>query len=110
MIQMFLPLIREIETRTPLPMASDDSTDIAIRVVADHLRAVSFSIADGQLPSNNGAGYVIRRILRRAIRYAYTFLNQKEPFIYNLSRNAYTPNGKCFPRAQRAAKLYSKCN
>ena len=80
---VFIPLIREIETRTSTSYGSDDPTDIAIRVVADHLRAVSFSIADGQLPSNNGAGYVIRRILRRAIRYAYTFLNQKEPFIYS---------------------------
>ncbi|GIR81821.1 MAG: hypothetical protein CM15mP83_5470 [Flavobacteriaceae bacterium] len=81
---VFTPIIREIGTRTSTTYGSDESTDIAIRVVADHLRAVSFSIADGQLPSNNGAGYVIRRILRRAIRYAYTFLNQKEPFIYNL--------------------------
>ena len=74
---VFIPLIREIETRTSTSYGNDDQTDIAIRVVADHLRAVSFSIADGQLPSNNGAGYVIRRILRRAIRYAYTFLNQR---------------------------------
>lgn len=59
-------------------------TDVAIRVIADHVRAVAFSIADGQLPSNNGAGYVIRRILRRAIRYAYSFLDQKEAFIYQL--------------------------
>ena len=71
---VFTPIIREIGTRTSTTYGSDESTDIAIRVVADHLRAVSFSIADGQLPSNNGAGYVIRRILRRAIRYAYCLL------------------------------------
>ena len=76
---------------------SDESTDVAIRVVADHLRAVSFSIAGGQLPSNNGAGYVIRRILRRAIRYAYNFLNQKEPFIYNLVETLTGQMGSAFP-------------
>ena len=94
---VFIPLIREIETRTSTSYGSDDPTDIAIRVVADHLRAVSFSIADGQLPSNNGAGYVIRRILRRAIRYAYTFLNQKEPFIYTLVETLTLQMGSAFP-------------
>ncbi len=82
---VFTPLIREIETITHNTYTKSDSkTDIAIRVITDHIRAVSFAIADGQLPSNNGAGYVIRRILRRAIRYGFTFLNQKEPFIYKL--------------------------
>ena len=94
---VFIPLIREIETRTSTSYGNDDPTDIAIRVVADHLRAVSFSIADGQLPSNNGAGYVIRRILRRAIRYAYTFLNQKEPFIYTLVETLTLQMGSAFP-------------
>ena len=94
---VFIPLIREIETRTSTSYGSDDPTDIAIRVVADHLRAVSFSIADGQLPSNNGAGYVIRRILRRAIRYAYTFLNQKEAFIYTLVETLTRQMGSFFP-------------
>ena len=93
---VFTPIIREIGTRTSTTYGSDESTDIAIRVVADHLRAVS-SIADGQLPSNNGAGYVIRRILRRAIRYAYTFLNQKEPFIYNLVETLTIQMGSAFP-------------
>ncbi|MEC7568254.1 MAG: alanine--tRNA ligase, partial [Bacteroidota bacterium] len=94
---VFTPIIREIGTRTSTTYGSDESTDIAIRVVADHLRAVSFSIADGQLLSNNGAGYVIRRILRRAIRYAYTFLNQKKPFIYNLVETLTIQMGSVFP-------------
>src|SRR5690606_29167930 len=81
---VFTPLIREIETVTNSKYGSGEKTDIAIRVVADHIRAVAFAIADGQLPSNTGAGYVIRRILRRAIRYGFTFLNQKNPFIYKL--------------------------
>ncbi|MDC3079442.1 alanine--tRNA ligase, partial [Flavobacteriaceae bacterium] len=94
---VFTPIIREIGTRTSTTYGSDESTDVAIRVVADHLRAVSFSIADGQLPSSNGAGYVIRRILRRAIRYAYTFLNQKEPFIFNLVETLTIQMGSAFP-------------
>ena len=81
---VFTPLIREVETITQNEYGVTEKTDIAIRVIADHVRAVAFAIADGQLPSNNGAGYVIRRILRRAIRYGFTFLNQKEPFIYKL--------------------------
>jgi len=81
---VFKPLIREIETITGHDYGKTRENDIAIRVIADHLRAVSFSIADGQLPSNNGAGYVIRMILRRAIRYGFTYLNKKEPFIYRL--------------------------
>ncbi|MGB5461915.1 MAG: alanine--tRNA ligase, partial [Aureibaculum sp.] len=81
---VFTPLIREIETITHTEYGSFKKSDIAIRVIADHIRAVAFAIADGQLPSNTGAGYVIRRILRRAIRYGFTFLNQKEPFIYKL--------------------------
>ncbi len=81
---VFTPLIREIETITNSKYGEKEKTDIAIRVVADHIRAVAFAIADGQLPANTGAGYVIRRILRRAIRYGFTFLNQKDPFIYKL--------------------------
>ena len=81
---VFLPLIREIETITRTEYGSSTKTDIAIRVISDHVRAVAFAIADGQLPSNTGAGYVIRRILRRAIRYGFTFLDQKEPFIFKL--------------------------
>lgn len=94
---VFTPLIREIETRTATDYGKKEEVDIAIRVIADHLRAVSFSIADGQLPSNNGAGYVIRRILRRAIRYGYTFLEQKEPFIYALVKTLSDQMGDAFP-------------
>ena len=83
---IFRPLIREIETIANSKYGTNEETDIAIRVVADHIRAVAFSIADGQLPSNTGAGYVIRRILRRAIRYGFTFLDTKEPFIYRLTK------------------------
>ena len=94
---VFTPLIREIETRTASDYGKKEEVDIAIRVIADHLRAVSFSIADGQLPSNNGAGYVIRRILRRAIRYGYTFLEQKEPFIFALVKTLSDQMGDAFP-------------
>ena len=81
---VFTPLIREIETITGSKYGSSEETDVAIRVIADHIRAVSFAIADGQLPGNSGAGYVIRRILRRAIRYGFTFLGAKEPFMFRL--------------------------
>ena len=94
---VFMPIIREIETRTATDYGKKEEIDIAIRVIADHLRAVSFSIADGQLPSNNGAGYVIRRILRRATRYGYTFLNQKEPFIFALVKTLSDQMGDAFP-------------
>lgn len=78
---IFQNLINEIEKLSGFHYGKEKQTDIAMRVVSDHLRAVAFAIADGQLPSNNKAGYVIRRILRRAVRYGYTFLNLKEPFI-----------------------------
>jgi len=81
---IFKPIIVEIEKMSGISYGYDEKSDIAIRVIADHLRAVSFCIADGQIPSNTGAGYVIRRILRRAIRYAYTFLNIEKPFIFKL--------------------------
>lgn len=83
-------------------------TDVAIRVIADHVRAVAFSIADGQLPSNNGAGYVIRRILRRAIRYAYSFLNQKEAFIYQLVEVMAQEMGEAFPELKQQQELITK--
>jgi alanyl-tRNA synthetase len=81
---VFQPLIQFISNHAGIPYGVDEKTDIAMRVMADHVRAISFVIADGQLPSNNKAGYVIRRILRRAVRYAYTFLNLKEPFLNQL--------------------------
>ncbi|MXV52222.1 alanine--tRNA ligase [Pedobacter sp. HMF7647] len=81
---VFQPLIQFIATEAKAVYGEDEKVDIAMRVIADHIRAVSFAIADGQLPSNNKAGYVIRRILRRAVRYSYTFLGFKEPFINKL--------------------------
>lgn len=94
---VFTPLIREIEAITNSKYGKDKKKDIAIRVIADHIRAVAFSIADGQLPSNTGAGYVIRRILRRAIRYGFTFLDKKEPFIYKLVDTLSAQMGEAFP-------------
>jgi alanyl-tRNA synthetase len=82
---VFSPLINKLEIISGYKYGSDKEKDIAFRVIVDHLRAVVFSIVDGQLPSNTGAGYVIRRILRRAVRYGYTFLNLKKPFIYKLT-------------------------
>lgn len=81
---VFSPLLNFIGDAAGEKYKHDEKTDIAMRVMADHIRAVSFAIADGQLPSNTGAGYVIRRILRRAVRYGFTFLNFKEPFMYKL--------------------------
>ncbi len=81
---VFAPLIDVISSISGIKYGTGEKTDIAIRVISDHVRAVAFAIADGQLPSNTGAGYVIRRILRRAIRYGYAQLNLKEPFIYTL--------------------------
>jgi alanyl-tRNA synthetase len=81
---VFSPLLDFIGEAAGVKYKQDEKTDIAMRVIADHVRAVSFAITDGQLPSNTGAGYVIRRILRRAVRYGFTFLNSKEPFIYKL--------------------------
>ena len=94
---VFMPIIREIETITDNVYGKDEKIDVAIRVIADHVRAVAFAIADGQLPSNNGAGYVIRRILRRAIRYGFTFLNKKEPFIFQLADILEKQMGDNFP-------------
>jgi len=94
---VFTPIISEIETITNKRYGKDEKADIAIRVIADHVRAVAFSIADGQLPSNTGAGYVIRRILRRAVRYGFTFLDKKEPFIYRLVDVLSVKMGDAFP-------------
>jgi alanyl-tRNA synthetase len=81
---VFQPLIRTIGQMGGKTYGQDNRTDIAMRVIADHIRAISFTIADGQLPSNVRAGYVIRRILRRAVRYGYTYLGFREPFLYKL--------------------------
>ena len=87
---------------------SQEKINVAMRVCADHLRAVSFSIADGQLPSNAKAGYVIRRILRRAVRYAYTFLGQKESFLYKLVPTLVEEMGDAFPELKAQQQLISK--
>ncbi len=102
---VFTPLIREIETITGVQYGKDEKVDVAIRVIADHIRAVAFAIADGQLPSNNGAGYVIRRILRRAVRYGFTFLNVKEPFIYKLTETLSNQMGDAFPEIRKQDTL-----
>ena len=102
---VFTPIIREIETITNTEYGKLKEADVAIRVIADHLRAVAFSIADGQLPSNTGAGYVIRRILRRAVRYGFTFLNKKEPFIYRLIDVLSDKMGTAFPELKSQKQL-----
>ena len=102
---VFTPIIREIETITDKTYGKDDKVDVAIRVISDHVRAVAFSIADGQLPSNSGAGYVIRRILRRAIRYGFTFLEKKEPFIYRLVEVLSEKMGEAFPEMKSQKQL-----
>ena len=102
---VFTPIIREIETITNKDYGKDEKVDIAIRVISDHVRAVAFSIADGQLPSNTGAGYVIRRILRRAVRYGFTFLDKKEPFIYRLVDVLVKKMGSAFPELKEQKQL-----
>ncbi|PIB37725.1 alanine--tRNA ligase [Maribacter sp. 4G9] len=102
---VFTPLIREIEIITDAKYGKTEEADIAIRVIADHIRAVAFSIADGQLPSNTGAGYVIRRILRRAVRYGFTFLGTKEPFMYRLVHVLTQNMGEAFPELREQKQL-----
>ncbi len=102
---VFTPLIGEIEKITGTKYGNSEEANIAMRVIADHVRAVAFSIADGQLPSNTGAGYVIRRILRRAIRYGFTFLNTKEPFIYKLVPVLTEQMGGTFPELKSQKTL-----
>ena len=105
---IFQPIIREIERLSGMKYGEKEETDVAMRVIADHLRAVSFSIADGQLPGNAKAGYVIRRILRRAVRYAYTFLDQKEAFIYRLIPVLVAEMGSSYPELPAQQKLISR--
>ena len=102
---IFQPIIKEICKLSGMEYGKDEKTDVAMRVCADHLRAVSFSIADGQLPSNAKAGYVIRRILRRAVRYAYTFLGQKEAFMYKLVDVLVREMGEAYPELKAQKEL-----
>ena len=112
---IFQPIIQKIEeisggkyqTNEELK-GEDTSVNIAMRVIADHLRTIAFSIADGQLPSNTGAGYVIRRILRRAVRYGYQTLNLKEPFIYKLVPTLVNEMGEAFPELKKQQGLIEK--
>ena len=105
---VFTPIINEISRLSGIKYGENEKSDIAMRVVADHLRAVSFAITDGQLPSNNGAGYVIRRILRRAVRYGYTFLKFTEPFVYNLLPVLVSEMGEQYPEIKAQQTLVSK--
>ena len=118
---IFQPIIKEIEAisgkkygfTTPTGENGEgkdeqEKIDIAMRVCADHLRAVAFSIADGQLPSNAKAGYVIRRILRRAVRYAYTFLGQKQAFMYKLVNVLVEQMGAAFPELPAQQELITR--
>uniref|UniRef100_UPI00356B330D alanine--tRNA ligase n=1 Tax=Mariniphaga sediminis TaxID=1628158 RepID=UPI00356B330D len=105
---IFQNIIAEIEKLCDIKYGNEDKTDIAMRVVADHLRAVAFAIADGQLPSNNKAGYVIRRILRRAVRYGYTFLSFREPFIYKLVEVLKATMGETFSELAAQQQLIEK--
>ncbi len=102
---IFKPIISEIGTITNTTYGANKEQDIATRVISDHVRAVAFSIADGKLPSNTGAGYVIRRILRRAIRYGFTFLDKKEPFIYRLVDVLSEKMGEAFPELKAQKQL-----
>jgi alanyl-tRNA synthetase len=104
-IDIFKPVIDEISYITGIKYGAGRKTDVAMRVVADHLRAIAFSIADGQLPSNTKAGYVIRRILRRAVRYSFTFLKQSEPFIYRLIPVLNEKMGDAYPELKKHQPL-----
>ena len=102
---IFQSLIHEIESISQIIYGDNKDSDMAMRVIADHLRAVCFTIADGQLPSNNGAGYVIRRILRRAVRYGFTFLNFEKPFLTLLVDKLVTLMGTHFPELKHQQTL-----
>ncbi len=102
---IFQPMIQQLAALANKKYGQSEETDIALRVIADHIRAIAFSIADGQLPSNNKAGYVIRRILRRAIRYGYTFLGFNEAFIYSLVPLLIDDMGSAYPELARNKDL-----
>ncbi len=105
---VFQPIIKVIGDLSGNTYGKDEKTDIAMRVVADHVRTIAFSITDGQLPSNAKAGYVIRRILRRAVRYAYTFLNQKQAFMYRLIPALIDNMGGAYPELKTQQSLIEK--
>jgi len=105
---IFQPLIQSIAQKAGVKYGEDEKTDIALRVIADHIRAIAFAISDGQLPSNNKAGYVIRRILRRAVRYGYTFLDFKEPFLYALVPQLSKQFENVFPELKAQEAFVSK--
>lgn len=105
---IFQGLISKITKLTGYSYGQDRSRDIAMRVISDHIRAISFAITDGQLPSNNKAGYVIRRILRRAVRYAFTFLDQNEPFLYQLVDPLSDLMGKAYPELSAQKDLIKR--
>ena len=105
---VFQPLIKAMADMAGCKYGDDEKKDVALRVIVDHLRAIAFAIADGQLPSNAKAGYVIRRILRRAVRYGYTFLGQKEAFIYKLVPTLVAEMGEAFPELPAQQKLIMK--
>ncbi|MBP5393999.1 MAG: alanine--tRNA ligase [Bacteroidaceae bacterium] len=105
---VFQPIIKAIGDLSGFRYGEKEEVDVAMRVVADHLRTIAFSIADGQLPSNAKAGYVIRRILRRAVRYAYTFLGQKEAFIYRLLPVLIQEMGATYPELEGQRELITK--
>lgn len=105
---IFQSLIQHISQITDIKYGDDEKSDTAMRVVADHLRAISFSISDGQIPSNIKAGYVIRRILRRAVRYGYTFLHQTEPFLHKLVKVLVENMGDAFPELKEQQNLIEK--
>ncbi len=98
---VFQPMLRKIGELTGAEYGKDEDTDIAMRVIADHIRTIAFAITDGQLPSNEKAGYVIRRILRRAVRYGYTFLNQREAFLYKLVPQLIADMGEAYPELRK---------
>ena len=105
---VFQPLIKEVGNVTGCSYGKDEKIDIAMRVVADHLRTIAFAIADGQLPSNAKAGYVIRRILRRAVRYGYTFLGQREAFMYKILPTLMANMGSHYPELVKSQNLIEK--
>ncbi|WP_291783435.1 alanine--tRNA ligase [Cecembia sp.] len=105
---IFMPFIQELEKKSGKAYGGNEKTDIAMRVIVDHIRAIAFTIADGQLPSNNKAGYVIRRILRRAVRYGYTFLDFQKPFLFELMPLLSQNFGDIFPEVAQQEDFISK--